>query len=795
MEKTRRNWLITGIIAVAMVFSCLLGLNLNNQVQTAYALDNPIDISKVYYDDGSPYGVSFGTTMPSGYSFNNGTLTIADGATPYTIWTEGAGMLTVKFEGNYGNNTVDISNTHGDLTLTSTTPVNVTLAGLCSSERIHIEGKVNLTITGPNNAGSMDVIFSKFLVGCPNGTLYVENDASVTATDPVLHGKTISGTSFEAIFKVGMLVLNTTGCFKVGLNTTPTSTDEAYAIKVIENDPINYTSCDSGFVLYSNANEFICKGVDASDPDSIDYQTGLENKLKTIEDGNSLTIRQCQVSFDANGGSGTMDNESSYKGNYSLPNCSFTAPSGQQFKCWAVGSAGGTQYNAGANYTITDDVTFYAVWEDDAPEINYINEIRITSTTTKVEVGDLPAFTASTTTEHAVMSADNKIWTYWNNGSWYGFGGNPKVAVADGTHYAMRLKCDLDVANNYEFGDNVTIYFNGEDWTSVGHTKLQKIAAWGGYVYIDLGEAKYSVTYHSNGGNGDDFVDYAEAGDYTLLDLSATGITAYNEGNYREHFVGWSLTDNGEVIDTETINLEENKEFYAIWEANANLTGTVTVTGNLKYGETLTVNVENNNNTGNLTYRWTYWYDDGNVAEWRDIDTFNVNTYQITQSEVVGRYIAVTVYSSVENGYLEYAVEVDVVEKADAVAPTGINATACTTADNNDGSLSGITNAMEYKHSGADAWTDGTGETITGLANGTYIVRYKETATHNASEEAYIVVNEYQAPVAPKGLSAGAVVAIVLASVVVCGLGGFAVYWFVIKKKTWADFVALFKRK
>ena len=45
------------------------------------------------------------------------------------------------------------------------------------------------------------------------------------------------------------------------------------------------------------------------------------------------------------------------------------------------------------------------------------------------------------------------------------------------------------------------------------------------------------------------------------------------------------------------------------------------------------------------------------------------------------------------------------------------------------------------------------------------------------------------------GLSAGAIVAIVLASTVVVGCGAFAVVWFVIKKKTWADFVALFKRK
>ena len=51
------------------------------------------------------------------------------------------------------------------------------------------------------------------------------------------------------------------------------------------------------------------------------------------------------------------------------------------------------------------------------------------------------------------------------------------------------------------------------------------------------------------------------------------------------------------------------------------------------------------------------------------------------------------------------------------------------------------------------------------------------------------------APETKGGLSAGAVVAIVLAVVVVGGVGGFALVWFVIKKKKWADFVALFKKK
>ena len=45
------------------------------------------------------------------------------------------------------------------------------------------------------------------------------------------------------------------------------------------------------------------------------------------------------------------------------------------------------------------------------------------------------------------------------------------------------------------------------------------------------------------------------------------------------------------------------------------------------------------------------------------------------------------------------------------------------------------------------------------------------------------------------GLGAGAIVGIVIGSVAVVAIGGFALLWFVIKKKSFADLVAVFKKK
>ena len=76
-------------------------------------------------------------------------------------------------------------------------------------------------------------------------------------------------------------------------------------------------------------------------------------------------------------------------------------------------------------------------------------------------------------------------------------------------------------------------------------------------------------------------------------------------------------------------------------------------------------------------------------------------------------------------------------------APTTAAAENCTTADNNDGKLTGVTTAMEYKKSDAADWTAGTGNDIENLVPGTYYVRYKATDTANASANQELTIADY----------------------------------------------------
>lgn len=74
------------------------------------------------------------------------------------------------------------------------------------------------------------------------------------------------------------------------------------------------------------------------------------------------------VSFDANGGTGTMATVTTASP-YSLPTCGFTAPQGKEFDCWAVDGDENT-YAPGDSYTLTGNTTFIAQWKD-LPVVNY----------------------------------------------------------------------------------------------------------------------------------------------------------------------------------------------------------------------------------------------------------------------------------------------------------------------------------------------------------------------------------------------------------------------------------------
>ena len=78
--------------------------------------------------------------------------------------------------------------------------------------------------------------------------------------------------------------------------------------------------------------------------------------------GGGAPLADCTITFDGNGGSGSMEPITVKEGaNYVLPACGFTAPADQEFRVWEIG---GTEYKVGDSYTVNGDTGIKALWEN-----------------------------------------------------------------------------------------------------------------------------------------------------------------------------------------------------------------------------------------------------------------------------------------------------------------------------------------------------------------------------------------------------------------------------------------------
>lgn len=73
------------------------------------------------------------------------------------------------------------------------------------------------------------------------------------------------------------------------------------------------------------------------------------------------------VTFEANDGEGNMEGDNIYEGvDYTLPECTFTAPEGMMFKAWQIGE---NEYQPYETVTIMGNTTITALWTDYVPQI------------------------------------------------------------------------------------------------------------------------------------------------------------------------------------------------------------------------------------------------------------------------------------------------------------------------------------------------------------------------------------------------------------------------------------------
>ena len=158
------------------------------------------------------------------------------------------------------------------------------------------------------------------------------------------------------------------------------------------------------------------------------------------------------LSFDANGGSGTMTALTGGT-SYILPECTFTAPAGKQFAGWNV--FGYTQ-DAGTTVNLTNNFTATAVWED-IPEI-----ANISATVNGAEAGATAGTTTVTTSDSTYTVS---ILGWYDCDNVFNYGSATKLQSGDkfvgGKTYTVGVRF-TPVGSNV-LTNNVDATINGED--------------------------------------------------------------------------------------------------------------------------------------------------------------------------------------------------------------------------------------------------------------------------------------------------------------------------------------------
>ena len=171
------------------------------------------------------------------------------------------------------------------------------------------------------------------------------------------------------------------------------------------------------------------------------------------------------VSFDSNGGDGTMAPISGQAGDYTIPECGFTPPTGKAFKAWKIGNE---EWNPGEKYPLTSDITLVAQWRTASVKQQVYNVVATSPDLDSIPVlyGKMliPQFTV-TQGEPAYLLADNANlrWEKKVDGQWV-YQSSGRFTPGE-WRVNTQLRIDREAGLTHELGDPVTLTVNGKAWS------------------------------------------------------------------------------------------------------------------------------------------------------------------------------------------------------------------------------------------------------------------------------------------------------------------------------------------
>ena len=378
--KTKLTKLWTILLSLVMLLSLLP----TTALAATYA---EVKVNGVSLGDGeyltsnAATAASSSSTKPTTYVawYKDGVLTLKNftGKLNSSIVVQGAvaGDLTIKL---IGDNTITPYDTGiqgigsgGSITITADSGSNGKLTiNMPNSERsafgingyassVTIKGSADVTIIATATATNQESYGIK-----SNKAVSILDSASVSITCKTPNSSSRSD-SCNGIYSDTGVTINTDGTIQIDVHEAG---DEAYSYGINSMGTLTLTKVGEMTVKWKGkvygAPLLPSSASFASDA----YDTNVdEDACIATYKPKGTTSTTYTVSFDANGGTGTMANVTGVTGEYTLPANGFTAPSGKQFKAWSVG---GSEKAVGDKITVTANTTVTAVWED-IPVVTY----------------------------------------------------------------------------------------------------------------------------------------------------------------------------------------------------------------------------------------------------------------------------------------------------------------------------------------------------------------------------------------------------------------------------------------
>ncbi|MBR0430995.1 InlB B-repeat-containing protein, partial [Candidatus Saccharibacteria bacterium] len=284
------------------------------------------------------------------------------------------------------------------------------------------------------------------------------------------------------------------------------------------------------------------------------------------------TLGKYTISYNANGGSGTMSNQTVYSGfEISLSANSFTAPSGKILVGWNTSAEGsGVAYDPGQ--TVTDlttsgsSITLYAQWGDPT-----LYDLVATMSKGTQTAADLQAVITKPTSSNPTTDTSNSG-VYEYNSSVFG-------ADSDGTlkdkskakiyYYRGILDSNLDDTSNSSYGSNGDgAYY--PNYVKLGNTcwRIVRTTGSGGVKMI------YNGLY-SSGTTANSCANAQDNAQITTIAFGSQGASAQSTWYYNISRIGY--TYNATVDDSTTTTSVDT-----VFGSNSNYTTTNTTDSNIK---------------------------------------------------------------------------------------------------------------------------------------------------------------------------------------------------------------------